>query len=623
MNKLSIILIALNNDDISITLNSIFNQTFIALDVFILTTKIPINMPKENKNNCHIIKITDKDSVFDKLISLSVSLSGDFITFMNNSDINAPKRFEKQISFMNLNNVNICSCLEMPIDNNICKREALSESNNFISSDDINFVISASYLPLDLYTFIFKKSFFVKILYYSKYYFFESEIDLILYFLRFEKISKVPEILYYVKNCRIPYDECLNYHQGLNTTNKLAIFNENKTLDSQDYFNEIINSTMDTLKDKKEYKYTVVAILTDCTIGGTESYIVNLSNKLKERNINLCILTNKCFNKELFIFYDIELHVLNLNNKSQLINIISSINNIKLIQVHTNEDVSLCPVIKSIIDVPIILTIHGIYYSEKLLNNFLPYIDKIIFVSDYSKRYYNNIIKNLSLDKYITIPNGIESSIKNLHKKNILRKSLNIAEDSVIILYCSRLSYNKSNLARLFLESFKKIASKNKKVFAIIIGGGNYFNFINDLACKLNLELKENRIFILGNRFNIFDYYDDSDLVIGTGRVALEAMSIGKAVISVGSSGHVNIINDTNILDMIDSNFGDHSFSPQKLDDELIIYRLSTFINQLINSHEKLKELGSWNKYYTAKYLSLDKIAEFYIKICENENSNE
>lgn len=619
MNKLSIILIALNNNDISVTLNSIFNQTFTNLEVFIVTSKRTFNLSKNNKDKCHIIEISDNASVFNKLIPLSMSLSGDFITFMNNSDINSSKRFEKQILFMNSNNINICSCLEMPIDNNTCKNEVLNESNNFITSDEINFVISASYLPLDLYTFVFRKSFFIKILNYSKYYFFTSEIDLILYFLRFERISKVPEILYYVKNPRIPYDECLNYYEGINTTNKLAIFNENKILDNQYYFNEIITS-QGRPKKKKEYKYAIIAILNTCNIGGTESYIVSLANKLKEKNINLYILTNRCVNRELFIFHNIELHVINLNDKNQLINIILSFNNIKLIQIHMNEDISLCPIIKSIINVPIILTIHGIYYSKKLLNNFLSYIDKIIFVSENSKKYYDDIIKELPLDRYTVITNGIENPMKNLKQKNILKETLNLPKDSIIILYCSRLSYNKSNLARLFLESFKKVVCKNKKIFAIIIGNGNYFKFINDLAHKINSELKENRIFILGNRFNIFNYYSDTDLIVGTGRVALEAMSIGKPVISFGSNGSVNIIDNVNILEMIDSNFGDHCPSPPILNDELIIHNLSASINLLVKSTKKLKELGYLNKSYVEKYLSLDKIAEFYIEICENKN---
>ena len=284
-----------------------------------------------------------------------------------------------------------------------------------------------------------------------------------------------------------------------------------------------------------------------------------------------------------------------------------------------NEDISLCPIIKSIMKIPIILTIHGIYYSKEILNNFLSYIDKIIFVSENSKKYYNDVIKELPLNNYIVIPNGIENPKDILIEKNILKNSLNLPKDSKIILYCSRLSINKSNLAKLFLESFNKIVSENRNTFAVIMGHGNYAKYINDLVYKINSELKENKIFILGNRFNTLNYYNDSDLIIGTGRVALEAMSIGKAVISFGSNGIVNIVNNDTIQPMINSNFGDHSISSQQLNDKLIIKKLSASTNLLINSNEKLKELGDFNKLYVKKFLSLDKLSEFYIKICENE----
>ena len=105
--------------------------------------------------------------------------------------------------------------------------------------------------------------------------------------------------------------------------------------------------------------------------------------------------------------------------------------------------------------------------------------------------------------------------------------------------------------------------------------------------------------------------------------MALEAMSIGKPVISFGSNGEVNIVNKNTIEKMINSNFGDHSSSSPKFDNKLIIEKLSTSINLLINSKEKSKKLGNWNKFYVEKHLSLDAISKFYIKLCENENFNE
>lgn len=50
-----------------------------------------------------------------------------------------------------------------------------------------------------------------------------------------------------------------------------------------------------------------------------------------------------------------------------------------------DKDLYLCPMIKSILNVPIIFTIHGIYYSEKIIQSYSNYLDEIIFVSEYSK----------------------------------------------------------------------------------------------------------------------------------------------------------------------------------------------------------------------------------------------
>ena len=619
INKLSVILIIFNDNNIHNTLNSINNQTFTNWEVFIITLKKSFTITEAKNNKYHIIEIDNKSSIFNILIPLSASLPGNFITFINDCDINDPKRFEKQISFMNSNNfINICSCLEMPLYNDMYNKQVLSESNNFINADQINSAISASYVPLDLYTFVFRKSFLLKIYCYSNYYSFNSELDLILYFLRFEKINKLPEILYYVNEPRLPYDECINYCESPNTSNKLAIFNSNKILDNQCYFNEIINSKKEFLTCRTKYEYTIITILNTINIGGTESYVINLANKLKKENIQLCILTNQCLNRELFTFYNISLYILNLKNVKELKNILLTIDNIKLVQIHMEKDISLCPIIKSILNVPIILTIHGIYYSDKEISNFLSYIDEIIFVSEYSKKYYTNLIKKLYFHKCMTIPNGIEISINKYTKNNILKKSLSLSENSIIVLYCSRLSYNKSKLAMLFLKSFQQIAIKNKNLVAVIIGNGNNMLSIDHLCKKINKTFVNNRIFILGNKFNILDYYLDSDLIIGTGRVALEAMSLGKSVISFGLNGDVNIINKNNIKKMINSNFGDHTFKPIKFDDELIINELSKYINILIHSNENRKKLGFWNKAYIEKYLTLDKIAQFYINKCEN-----
>lgn len=181
--KLNILLIALDNTDLSNTLTSISKQTFTNWELFIITFEKTDNISNIIKNKYQIIEINEKTSIFNFLLSFSSSLSGDFITLMANCDINDPKRFEKQISFMNSNNLNICSCLEASMNNNIYEKEALIESNKFIDSDNINSVISASYLPLDLYTFVLRKTF--SLIYYLIVLIVFSIQKLILYFISY------------------------------------------------------------------------------------------------------------------------------------------------------------------------------------------------------------------------------------------------------------------------------------------------------------------------------------------------------------------------------------------------------------------------------------------------------
>ena len=103
------------------------------------------------------------------------------------------------------------------------------------------------------------------------------------------------------------------------------------------------------------------------------------------------------------------------------------------------SDIALSPFLKEILNVPIILTIHGVYYNKNFLNNFLSYIDEIVFVSNNSKKYYIDLLNKKSFNNYHVICNGIDNSYNSI-SKNSLRKKLGIDKNDFLIIYCSRLS---------------------------------------------------------------------------------------------------------------------------------------------------------------------------------------
>ena len=607
LSKLSLIMIVSNIYNLDAVLKNIYSSTFKDFNLFLLVSSHEIAKSLRNNNyNLNIIEYDSNKSIFDMIIPFAATLSSEYISVINSYDIHSAERFDCQIIYMDSNkNINICSCLESSLNCHLSQKKLLDSRNNFINEEEINYATKCDFPALNLYTILFRKSFLLTISKYSSSFKFQSEIDLILYFLRYEKISKLSKSLYYVCNSQ----EISDYDYSI-IDEKLSDFNKDNILNNQCYLNEVVNSKNNSLSNKNKFQYRVLVILESINVGGTETYIINLAKKLKESSIELCVITKKCTIREVFTLYNIPLYILDFNNKIEFKNTVYNIKNIKLIQFHMESDIALSPFLKEILNVPIILTIHGVYYNKNFLNNFLSYIDEIVFVSNNSKKYYIDLLNKKSFNNYHVICNGIDNSYNSI-SKNSLRKKLGIDTNDFLIIYCSRLSYSKSKLAALFLKSFKKLAKKNKNIYAVILGDGMYKLSIDLLIDKINHSLKSEKIFSLGNKFNVLEYYSESDLIIGTGRVALEAMSIGKAVISLGLDYKANIICSKTIKKLINSNFGDHPNSNITFFNK-ITNRLTSILKYLIKSKDTCSKLGLWNKSYSKNNLSLDNLVYYY-----------
>lgn len=74
---------------------------------------------------------------------------------------------------------------------------------------------------------------------------------------------------------------------------------------------------------------------------------------------------------------------------------------------------------------------------------------------------------------------------------------------------------------------------------------------------------------------NILHAYYAADVIVGTGRVALEAMACAKPVVAAGVAGYCGVVKPQNIDKVIQCHFGDHgAFVPitaQKLSVDIAI----------------------------------------------------
>lgn len=600
--SLSLILLVFNIDNLSTTLDNIKNQLIKDWELYIIVNESLVDsLFKYQDSRINIVTSFEDSNLLNCIKYILPNLKGKYICILNNEDISDITRFDKQINYLNNTTASIVSCLHMPLYKNKTYIKNAIISNKFIDESDIDNGILGGFLSLDLYTFLIKKSFLNKINKFLFYYSFESEIDLILYFLRYTKISKVNHVLYYCREERIPYKESLYYDYNLNSTNKLVQFNLNNSLNLRAYFNEIISIT--SFSKKETYNQSILIILDTIKIGGTETHVLSLAKDLKKKGINSCIVTNYCLAIEEYILNDIEVKVIDFNDietfKTTIINLCRS-HNFKEINLHMCNDLSLCPLLKEITNLEITLTIHGTYYSKDMISEYSKYLTKIIFVSKFTELFYLDSINDKT--ECLLISNHISKS----HPKairNYPHKLLNIPSSSKVLLYCSRLSYSKAYGGLQFLESFKELALKRKDIYAIVLGDGDSKILIDSKVKEINSLFNENRVFALGSKYNLYNFYCNSYIIIGTGRVALEALSCGTPVIALGLKGYISIVDKRHISNLIDTNFGDHCSKDYLTKSTLYSQELTDSINFLLENPKDTRALGLWSKHYCHKFL--------------------
>ncbi|MCI6468986.1 MAG: glycosyltransferase [Lachnospiraceae bacterium] len=176
------------------------------------------------------------------------------------------------------------------------------------------------------------------------------------------------------------------------------------------------------------------------------------------------------------------------------------------------------------------LTIRSISYLYAALK-----ADKIIWVSNSAceQYYFSNIVKNKSIILYNVI------DIKEV-KEKIKEDSTNYNYD---LIYLGRLTYQK-NPIRL-IEVLKEVVNRIPETKIAIVGTGEDEKKVKEKISEYGLN---NNIDMLGYMSNPYKVLDDSKILImtsrweGTPMCALEALALGKIIVSTPADGLKEIV---------------------------------------------------------------------------------
>jgi len=316
--------------------------------------------------------------------------------------------------------------------------------------------------------------------------------------------------------------------------------------------------------------------LSQLEITGAEVYATTIADELIERGNKVYIVSDTLTTPTKAEYIKLEFNKRSLLKRIEHIKFLYKFikeKNIQIVHAHSRASSWSSQVACKLAGIPLITTTHGrqpIHFSRKLIKAFG---DHSIAVCENIKKHMVNDI-GFSENKISVILNPVN------YKKLDLEKKVN---DKKVISIVGRLSGPKGDVAYDILE----ILSQDellKKYKIRLIGG-------KELPERF-LKFKEKDIEFIGYVPNIQEKIFESDIVIGAGRVAFEALLNKTLLIAVGETEYMGFINKENLSKSLASNFGDIGFMKYpKIRKDILLDDIKKALELSENEKEELKNI--------------------------------
>ena len=349
----------------------------------------------------------------------------------------------------------------------------------------------------------------------------------------------------------------------------------------------------------------ILMALSQLEITGAEVYATTIADELIERGNKVYIVSDTLTTPTKAEYIKLEFNKRSLLKRIEHIKFLYKFikeKNIQIVHAHSRASSWSCQIACKLVGIPLITTTHGrqpIHFSRKLIKAFG---DHSIAVCENIKKHMVNDI-GFSENKISVILNPVN------YKKLDLEKKVN---DKKVISIVGRLSGPKGDVAYDILE----ILSQDellKKYKIRLIGG-------KELPERF-LKFKEKDIEFSGYVPNIQEKIFESDIVIGAGRVAFEALLNKTSLIAVGETEYMGFINKENLDKSLASNFGDiGSMKYPKIKKDILLDDIKKALELSENEKEELKNIIF--KETNLKNI-VDKIEKKYFELYVNKKKYE
>jgi glycosyltransferase involved in cell wall biosynthesis len=361
----------------------------------------------------------------------------------------------------------------------------------------------------------------------------------------------------------------------------------------------------------------VLMVLDQLAPAGTETHVLSLTKSLIQRGHYVSLVSadgelRSSFEDAGCTVYLMDSFVIESAKRSELIFMLQRIMKMtKFDCVHAHQTPSglLAAEAANREGIPLIFTAHGTYYPKDSLKSLLSQSNAVISVSKPVQQYVYNIGYSSHL-----IPNGIDLGEFYSSESGKVRSELGIADSSVLIVYASRLAWGKATVCDILLRAMKDLHRYGWHQFElVVVGDGPNREQIQRLATFIRQETGIKFIHLAGQQTQMRDFYNAADIVIGTGRVALEALASEKPVLAIGNNGYFGWVEPENYEAAWSLYFGDHGSTAP--------HSRYLFADQILKGYQRLdvlKAQGRENRRWVESLFHIERTTDQLLLIYQS-----
>lgn len=316
-------------------------------------------------------------------------------------------------------------------------------------------------------------------------------------------------------------------------------------------------------------------------VGGTRTHLVTLVQELVRRGHHVVLMTDGGLLEDEMIARGISF-VRRAEGEAAVLQQYRDLirqGEIEILHAHSPQTILECHCVSELTGVPFIITIHGEYIASldqsPAGREMARSAKAVIAVSDRVRDYLTEH-SGVPSDKIHVILNGIDTHEFGPGDGAAARRSLGLKDNEYVIMYLGRLDEDKMAAIMSTAESICSLQRWGVDCRGLFVGGGGLQPRLAEMDSQVFEETGKHPFVLTGVRRDLPHLLSASNVVVATGRSALEAMSTGKPVVACGRAGLFGLMTADRWAAAQASNFGDHGVWPEPKPVELagVLYRL-------------------------------------------------